>query len=185
MTPTISAMIDGILAREGGFVNHPSDPGGATRYGITQRTARANGYTGDMRYLPLTTAREIYYREYVERPKFTGIAERDAIVAEEVIDSGVNAGPDRAARWFQMALNVFNRRQQDYSDIAVDGDIGPKTLAAFDALQRRRSAILARLLLLRMLDGLQIGHYYALSEGNTKFEDFTPGWVLNRIGNAA
>ena len=42
-----------LIGHEGGFVDHPSDPGGATRYGITERVARANGYTGSMREFPL------------------------------------------------------------------------------------------------------------------------------------
>lgn len=44
--------IEGILGKEGGYVDHPSDKGGPTRWGITQTTARAHGYTGDMRNLP-------------------------------------------------------------------------------------------------------------------------------------
>lgn len=179
----IDQMVDGILAREGGFVDHPSDPGGRTNFGITERVARANGFTGNMRHLTKEQAREIYIEQYIRRPKFLGIAERDVAVAEEVIDSGVNAGQDRASKWFQMALNVFNRRGVDYPDVVVDGDVGPRTLGAFDNLRRVRGTDKARILMLRMLNGLQIGHYYALAEDNTKFEDFMPGWVLNRIGD--
>jgi lysozyme family protein len=179
---TIDAMIDGILEREGGFVDHPSDPGGATRWGITQRVARANGYTGDMRALPKAMARDIYRREYVEKPGFLGIAELDPVVAEEVIDSGVNAGAKRAAKWFQQALNVLNRRGRDYPDIAEDGAIGPATLGAFRALRRRRGEAGARRLMLRCLNGLQFKHYYDLASGGTKFEDFMVGWVDSRIG---
>lgn len=57
MNSAVAAMIDGILAREGGFVDHPSDPGAATNFGITQRVARANGFTGDMRTLTRDQAR--------------------------------------------------------------------------------------------------------------------------------
>lgn len=179
---TVDQMIDGILEREGGYVNHPSDPGGATNFGITQRVARANGYTGHMRDLPKSTARSIYRREYVEKPKFLGIAEIDPAVAEEVVDSGVNAGQGRAALWFQQSLNVLNRRGQDYADITEDGDIGPKTLSAFQALRRRRGEAKARQLMLKALNGLQFMHYYNLSKGGTKFEDFMVGWLDSRIG---
>jgi len=177
----ISSMIDGILKREGGFIDHPSDPGGATNYGITERVARANGYRGPMRDLPIATARDIYLREYVEKPGFLPIAEIDPIVAEEVIDSGVNAGQKRAALWFQQSLNVLNRRQKDYADIAEDGDIGPATIAAYRALIRKRGMQTAGRLMLRCLNGLQFAHYFNLAKGGTKFEDFMIGWIDGRI----
>ena len=182
MNPVIAKMIDGILDREGVYVNHPSDPGGATKYGITQRVARANGYQGDMRSLTKTSAQLIYYREYIVKPGFLGIAEIDIAVAEEVIDSGVNAGQARAALWFQQALNVLNRRAVDYPDIAEDGQIGPKSISAFQALRRKRGEAGARRLMLKALHGLQFMHYYGLAKGGTKFEDFMVGWIESRIG---
>jgi len=180
---TIDEMIDGILDREGGFVDHPSDPGGATKYGITQKVARANGYKGSMRDLPKATARVIYRREYIEKPGFLGIAEIDPQVAEEVIDSGVNAGQARAGLWFQQALNVLNRRAADYPDVVEDGKVGPKTLSSFQALRRKRGTAKARQLMLKALNGLQFMHYYSLAKGGTKFEDFMVGWVDTRIGS--
>lgn len=182
---TVDAMIDGILAREGGYVNHPSDPGGATNFGITQRVARANGYAGDMRHLPRQTAIDIYRREYVEKAGFMPVAEIDTKVAEELIDSGVNVGPARARLWFQQALNVLNRRQADYKDIAEDGKIGLGTIAAFQALRRKRGSFGAQRLMLLCLNGLQFMHYFNLAKGGTKFEDFMVGWVDKRIGDLA
>lgn len=182
---TVDAMIDGILAREGGYVDHPSDPGGRTNFGITERVARAHGYTGHMRNLTKELARTIYRREYVEKPGFLGIAEIDPVVAEEVIDSGVNAGQKRAALWFQQALNVLNRRGVDYKDIAADGIIGPGTLAAFQALRRKRGEVKARQLMLKALNGLQFMHYFNLAAGGTKFEDFMIGWLDSRVGAIA
>lgn len=179
---TIDDVIDGILDREGPYVNHPSDPGGATTWGITQSVARANGYAGHMRDLPKSTAREIYRREYVVKPGFLPIAEVDPLVAEEVIDSGVNAGQARAALWFQQSLNMLNRRQADYADIAEDGKIGPRSIAAFQALRRKRGDARARSLMLKALNGLQFMHYFSLAKGGTKFEDFMVGWLDSRIG---
>lgn len=178
---TVDEMIAGILSREGGYVNHPSDPGGATNFGITERVARANGYAGHMRDLPKATAVKIYRREYVEKPGFLAIAEIDPLVAEEVIDSGVNAGQARAAKWFQQSLNVLNRRQVDYADVVDDGKIGPRSIDAFRALRRKRGDAAARRLMLKCLNGLQFMHYYGLAAGNTKFEDFMVGWVDSRL----
>ena len=180
---TIDEMIDAIIEREGRYVNHPSDPGGATNWGITERVARANGYQGDMRTLPKATARDIYRRVYVEQPGFLPIAEIDPLVAEEVIDSGVNAGQKRAALWFQQSLNVLNRRGVDYADVVEDGAVGKGTLAAFQALRRKRGEQGARRLMLRCLNGLQFAHYFSLAKGSTKFEDFMVGWVEGRIGS--
>lgn len=177
-------MIDGILDREGPYSDHPSDPGGATNFGITQRVARANGYHGHMRDLPKATARTIYRREYIEKPGFLGICEIDPVVGEEVVDSGVNAGQSRAAKWYQTALNLFNRRGVDYRDVVVDGDIGPATLAAHRSLIVKRGQAFARDIMIDALDGLQFGHYAQLSADNSKFEDFMPGWVRTRIGKA-
>lgn len=180
---SVDKMIEGILDREGGFIDHKSDPGGATNFGITERVARANGFKGHMRDLTKSEAIRIYHREYIEKPGFLGIAEIDPLVAEEVIDSGVNTGQSRAAEWFQTALNLFNRRGTDYADVSVDGKIGAASLAAFRALIAKRGQVTARELIIDALDGLQFGHYASLAASNSKFEDFMPGWVRARIGN--
>lgn len=179
---TVDEMIAGILDREGGYVHHPSDPGGATKYGITQSVARTHGYQGHMRDLPRQLAIDIYRREYVEKAGFLAVAEIDPKVAEKLIDTGVNCGPARARLWFQQSLNVLNRRQADYKDISEDSRIGPATIAAFQALRRKRGAFGAQELLLKCLNGLQFGHYFTLSNRDQKFEDFMVGWVNERIG---
>ena len=48
----VDALIDGLIEREGGYVNHPADKGGPTCFGITEAVARAHGYAGAMRSLP-------------------------------------------------------------------------------------------------------------------------------------
>ena len=58
----IERMLDELVEREGGFVDHPADRGGATRYGITEAVARAHGYRGAMRQLPRAEALNIYRR---------------------------------------------------------------------------------------------------------------------------
>lgn len=59
-----TTLIEDVIDREGGYVDHPADRGGATRYGITQAVARAEGYTGAMRDLPRALAARIYRRHY-------------------------------------------------------------------------------------------------------------------------
>ena len=60
---------DILLSHEGGFVNHPKDPGGATRYGVTQRVAQKQGYQGDMRELSLSEAKRIARAAYWDEVK--------------------------------------------------------------------------------------------------------------------
>jgi len=105
-----------LLGNEGGFVDHPADPGGATNFGITQRVARAHGFTGDMRNLPLGTALSIYKSDYWDPIKADQLP--DAL-RFHVFDAAVNSGPGQAVKWLQSAAGI-----------TVDGVIGPKTLAA-------------------------------------------------------
>ncbi len=56
----IEQYLEELIKREGGYVNNPADRGGATKYGITEAVARANGYKGNMKDLPLDVAKSIY-----------------------------------------------------------------------------------------------------------------------------
>jgi lysozyme family protein len=182
VSDAIKRIIDGVIAVEGGYVDHPNDPGGPTMYGITQAVARTNGYNGPMRELPRSTAFQIYYTRYVVGPNFDDVFALDERVAEELIDSGVNAGTQRAATWFQEALNALNNRAADYPDVKVDGDIGQGTLSAFAAFKRRRGSS-STMIMLRALDALQGAHYLHLARDNSKFESFLNGWLHHRIEN--
>jgi lysozyme family protein len=109
-----------VLGYEGGFVDNPKDPGGATNLGVTRATlARYRGRAvsvAEVRALTRGEAAAIYRRFYW-----------DAVAGDRlpagldlaVFDCAVNSGPARAARLLQRALGV-----------AEDGHIGPKTLAA-------------------------------------------------------
>ena len=126
----IEILIAEVIDREGGYVSHPADRGGPTRYGITEAVARANGYAGDMRALPRETAVAIYRRLYWQRPGYDRVGEKAPRLAAELFDTAVNMGPDTATGFLQRALNALNRNGRDYGDIAVDRRIGPATLAA-------------------------------------------------------
>jgi lysozyme family protein len=174
------SIIDSILEAEKGYVDHPSDRGGPTNYGITQAVARRNGYDGDMKDLPLSLAREIYRKRYIVEPQFDKVAAIDPTVGHELIDTGVNMGPARASEFFQRALNVFNSRGTAYPDIFVDGRIGPDTLAAFKALLKRRGAV-GSSVMFKALNSLQGVRYIEIAENNQSQEDFTVGWFDKRV----
>ncbi|AEQ50813.1 glycoside hydrolase family 108 protein [Pelagibacterium halotolerans] len=113
-----------ILEHEGGYVDHPSDPGGATNMGITHKTlARWRGIDpwwdlpkSEVRALERSEASAIYKALYWERCKAGSLP---AGLDLAVFDYGVNSGPDRAVRVLQALVGVVQ-----------DGFVGPVTLAA-------------------------------------------------------
>jgi len=104
-----------LLQNEGGFT---VDNGGPTQYGITQSTAARHGYIGPMQQLPLATARQIAIQEYwlpYSCDQLPGWA------ADQILDAAYNGG--KPAQWAQQVAGV-----------TVDGQIGPKTIAAISAM---------------------------------------------------
>jgi lysozyme family protein len=119
-----------VLNHEGGFVNHPKDPGGATNRGITHITLadwRGGPVTAeDVRTMSEAEAREIYRARYWNAIQGDNLP---AGVDLAVFDLAVNSGVGRAARMLQQQLGV-----------TVDGAIGPKTLAAVRRVNAARLA---------------------------------------------
>lgn len=178
---SIDTMIDTVIGKEGGYSDHPSDRGGPTRWGITERVARANGYKGDMRSLPREEAVRIYKREYVIKPGFAAVAAIDPEIGEELVDTGVNMGVGWPPLFLQQALNALNRQGKDYADILVDGDIGPATLAALKAYlnKRGREGVGVMLVALNVQQGAR---YFDITTARQKNEDFFYGWLRSRVG---
>lgn len=182
MPKNISVLLDELIAREGGYSNHPADRGGPTMYGITEAVARAYGYTGDMRKLPKATAKEIYKEQYWTDIGFDKVASILPAVGEELFDTGVNMGPKRAAMMLQRALNVLNRGVREYPDLIVDGIIGRASMYALNRFIVKRGAKNANKVLLRLLDAQQAVRYMEIAEAKPSQEEFMYGWVLNRVG---
>lgn len=118
-----------IVAREGGFVNDPDDPGGATNFGVTIHTMRRLGLdlTGDgevdvadVRKLTKGQAVEIFIEHYFERPL---IGELPAPLQASVFDMYVNAGGN-AVKILQQLL-----REMGF-EVSVDGALGPQSINA-------------------------------------------------------
>lgn len=114
--PNFDAAFDRLLGHEGGYSNHPSDPGGETMWGITARVARAQGYTGAMRDMPRDVAKSIYRKMYWGACRCDELPEPAAFL---VFDAAVNSGVRQAVMWLQAAVGTTQ-----------DGVIGPATLAA-------------------------------------------------------
>lgn len=177
---SIQSIIDGILKAEGGYVDHASDRGGKTNWGITETVARANGYVGDMRDMPQSLARTIYEKRYVIEPRFDKVMAINAAIGEELIDTGVNMGPGRAAEMLQRWLNAFNAQGSKYPDMFVDGRLGPVSM---DALQKflawRGQAGVS--VMLKALNASQAMRYLEIAEHNKTQEDFIFGWINGRV----
>lgn len=173
----VAAIIAAVFAVEGGYVDHPNDPGGATNYGITERVARKDGYAGDMRQFPKDWAYRIYQRDYIERPGFLPLVEIDSAVAEEVIDTAVNMGPARPTRYFRRAVNeVCNTR------LPITSRMDAVTVKAWADCR----ANLGPRACVRMLDSLdrqQEAEYDRLVGINPRLRVFRRGWQNHRIGN--
>ncbi len=123
--PTVRALAREIVAREGGFVNDPDDPGGATNHGVTiatLRRLRPGQKVGveEVRALTADDAVEIYITHYFERPRIDALPQP---LWPTVFDMHVNAGAN-AIRLLQQLLGQMGQ------DVAVDGVIGPQTIAA-------------------------------------------------------
>ncbi|NSY36993.1 holin-associated N-acetylmuramidase [Leisingera sp. ANG59] len=126
---TVTEIAEQIVAREGGFVNDPDDPGGATKHGVTVGTMRRLGLdlTGDgtvgvedVRELNRRQAVEIFTRHYFEAPR---IASLPACLHATVFDMYVNAGSN--------AVRILQRLLRDMGfAVTVDGAIGPQTASA-------------------------------------------------------
>lgn len=181
MTLPIDKMIQDVIKVEGGYCNDPHDAGGETNYGITIATARANGYTGSMKDLPLSVAAIIYKKQYYYAPKLDKVEQISEAVAAELFDTGVNMGVGTAGKFLQRALNALNNQQKLYSDLVVDGGIGDKTIAALAAWIKAKG-VSGEKVLVNALNCLQGARYIEIAEKNPTQETFVYGWLLQRVG---
>ncbi|HQU67708.1 MAG TPA: holin-associated N-acetylmuramidase [Albidovulum sp.] len=176
--PSVNDIAKEIVAREGGYVNDPDDPGGATNHGVTLKTLRSLGIdltgdgrvgTDDLRRLKPEKAAEIYVEHYFRR---TGIALLPEALQAPVFDMYVNAG-DNAVRILQRLLNDMGHA------LAVDGGLGAKTAEAARAAAGDDPALLA--------DAYGIArrnYYYALADARPQSRKFARrrdggkgGWI--------
>ncbi|WP_256258277.1 glycoside hydrolase family 108 protein [Burkholderia ubonensis] len=148
-------------------------------WGVTAVEARANGYAGPMQSMPRATAVEIYEARYWTRPKFDQVDAISSTLAEKLFDIGVNAGPATGVKFLQRALNVLNQNGKAFPDVAVDGGIGPMTIAALKSFLAMRGADGHRVLY-GMIAAQQSVFYIELAERRPENETFEYGWQLNR-----
>ncbi len=176
---SVESIADDILAREGGFVNDPDDPGGPTNHGVTLGTLERLGLdvTGDgrvdiadVRNLTREQARDIFIQHYYRRPR---IDELPDAVSASVFDMYVNAGNN--------AVKILQRLLVDMGHaVTVDGAVGPQTIGAAAVAQAAAPRHLA--------DAYGIArrnYYYSLADRRPASRKFARrrdggkgGWVL-------
>ena len=147
--------LETILHHEGGYVNHPKDPGGETNRGVTKRVYEEHGGDKDMKDLTVEDVAPIYKKSYWDRVKGD---ELPAGLDLCVFDFGVNAGTGRAAKYLQNMVGA-----------TADGAIGPATLRAVNAYVQVEG-------LEATIDAYQTnrqGYYEQLST----FDTFGRGWT--------
>lgn len=177
----IETFLNDLIRREGGYVNDPTDRGGATKYGITEAVARQNGYRGAMKDLPLDTAKSIYRKTYWTNPRFDQVNRINATIAEELLDTGVNCGVGFAKPTLQRALNLLNNQAKEgWPDLVIDGIYGPATLNALSTFLKKRGKD-GEKVLYSVLNIMQGNRYIEIAERNPSQEKYFFGWVLNRV----
>lgn len=172
-------LLDFIFCVEGGYFNHPNDPGGETMYGIIKSEARNWGYQGKMQDLPKEVACNIYKKKYW---KGTGLMNiKNFAVAMTIFDFQVNSG-SRGSKIAQKTANKlyenrtvepsFKDVMKDTYPLAVDGDLGAKS---FDVINK-----IPPLEFLLSYNVFQEDQYEDLMRNNSKLRVFDEGWE-NRI----
>lgn len=168
-----------IVEREGGFVNDPDDPGGATNYGVTIHTMRRLGLDldrdgdvdiRDVRALSRDQAVDIFIRHYFKKPKIDLLP---STLQASVFDMFVNAGGN--------AIKILQRLLAEFGHpVTIDGALGPKTAAAVRAAHKKAGsylvdayAIARRNYYFRLADRREASRKYARTRRGTK-----GGWIL-------
>jgi lysozyme family protein len=165
---TADDIIDGVMEREGLYVNDPSDYGGCTNYGITFATLAAWRKTDhvtceDVRLLTQAEARDIYRHLYIRQPGFEDAIRDDRLLAL-VVDFGVLSGPVTATKALQRALGVVD-----------DGVLGAQTRRLLKAQEGSPDVY-------RKVLADRIRHHVEIVIRNPSQTRFLRGWLARLTG---
>lgn len=165
---SIDEMLNDVIAKEGGYVNHPNDKGGATKYGITQKTLSKYLEKAvtieEVKALDIETAKDIYELRYYRSPKIDRLPSK---IQPFVLDCAVNHGPRRAIKFVQHVCN-----DAGFGPLTVDGLMGPKTkMKAGECLEA-----LNHWMLLALIEERQ-AFYGLIVQNNPSQEVFLKGWM--------
>lgn len=165
---TVNEMVDEILRREGGYVNHPNDRGGPTNMGITQKTLSSwlgrKASIEDVKGLDEETAREIYLKNYLYGPRIDLMPEE---IVPQAFDISINSGPRTAVKLVQKTVNLAG-----FGPIAADGVMGPKTAKACHSAQEAMGCLFNNAIMYE-----RINFYNRIVEKDPSQSVFLKGWT--------
>lgn len=157
-------LVEKLIVLEGGYVNNPSDAGGETKYGISKRS-----YPNvDIKNLSTQQAADIYYDDFWVKNNLDKIEDYD--LAWAIFKAVVVTNPLRVISILQAENNAINLKQ-----LAIDGRLGEKTLAAVNQLSPQWAGILKNLFEYRLSQ-----YYTCLVLKDNSQKIFLLGW-LNRV----
>lgn len=164
----IDSILDGILTREGGYVDNAADHGGPTKYGITQATLGVwlgrPATIAEVQNLDSATAKAIYTKNYFTGPHLDQLPD---LIQPVMLDAAVNSGPGHAVKWLQQVLN-----DTGHGPVTVDGGLGPATEAAAHAAAAAMGSALTRALVEARRVFLQ-----QLAVNDPSQQEFEQGWM--------
>lgn len=170
--------VDAVLKHEGGYVNHKSDPGGATNYGISLRWLQGQGdldgienfdFDGDgdvdsddISKMSKADARDIYFRYWWTKYGYHQLIDTD--IATKILDMSVNMGGRQAHKLIQRAVRAAGKALSD------DGILGPKSFKAINACDQKILLGAVR---------IECKHFYlGLIRNKPSFSVFKEGWLI-------
>jgi len=163
-----------ILKEEGGYVNDPDDPGGATNFGITQATydlyIGLSGEDKPVEEIKASEVSDIYWHNYWLAGSCDKIESYPIALLH--FDGCVNIGVKRAGKLLQRALVAHD------VDIAIDGVVGPKTIGATNYFASGAFMIPWYELLFLQLWSRRIAYYRKISDKNKKLRKFLRNWIV-------
>jgi lysozyme family protein len=186
---TQSGIIQDIVGIEGGSSDNPNDPGGNTKYGITQATANSYAaqlkaqfsWDGTMANLTVAMATWIYVQGYWNKLSLDQVVSSAPIIAHKLFDIGVNLSLLEAGQYLQNALNVFSKAQSWYSHLKVDGNVGPTTISTLNTYLQKRGNTTGQWHLALLIASQQSVHYMTDAQNSQSQETFEDGWQ-DRVG---
>ena len=193
-SPRFAVAVKHVVKIEGGFVDHPNDPGGATKHGISLRFLKAEGmldfdddgvldfdldFDGDLdgadvRKLSEQDAKLLYHRCFWDK---LGLDALPRPLGEMVFDQAVNGGRSAGVKLLQRAINACLRRGGDTAPerIAEDGTLGAHTIQAMNWVIRWGR--LGTSALVMAYRDAAAKRYVELADRNPKLRVFLNGWL--------
>jgi lysozyme family protein len=170
------------MGHEGGYSNDPHDAGGETYRGISRRyhpTWSGWNVIDDTKPNIDNDELDPYVREFYEAHYWDRLRLDDfwsQSIANEMFDTAVNMGVRRAGKFLQECLNYLNRNESLFSDLVVDGIIGPASIDALNEISEQDGDIL-----LTMLNVCQGRHYMEYMKKSPTQERYARGWFTRVI----